>query len=40
MIDAKQLLTVLSLLVLSPLVGQGTAQTAMEAHASIPVEFG
>ena len=38
-INAKRQLTVLSLLVLSLLVGQGKAQTRMEVHASIPFKF-
>jgi hypothetical protein len=38
-INGRRLLTVISLLVLSLLVRQGTAQTVMEAHASIPFEF-
>jgi hypothetical protein len=38
-INARRLLTVVSLLVLLPLVGQGAAQTVTEAHARIPFEF-
>jgi hypothetical protein len=38
-INARRLLTVLSLFVFLPLVRQGTAQTLMEAHATIPFEF-